>query len=284
MKRVGVSARTVIAVAIVSVLLAVVQNAQNKPSVGTPEAAAARQAEAKATFTGVCASCHGLDGRGGERGSDIVSQGDVLRKGDAELIRILKEGKIAEGMPSFASQGPARLSALVDYLRELQGERRQAQLPGDPEKGKALFFGAARCSTCHMIGGRGGFFGSDLSAYAARIGADDVRTAIVDPNKELDPRRGLVTVTLSNSETLTGLVRNQDNFSLQLQTPDGAFHLLNKSEIRTTKYEGKSAMPPDYGATLSKQELDEIVSFLLRVAGSRNRQTAVRAVEDGEEE
>jgi hypothetical protein len=60
--------------------------------------------------------------------------------------------------------------------------------------------------------------------------------------------------------------------------------LLNKSEIRTTKYEGKSAMPPDYGATLSKQELDEIVSFLLRVAGSRNRQTPVRAVEDGEEE
>jgi hypothetical protein len=43
-------------------------------------------------------------------------------------------------------------------------------------------------------------------------------------------------------------------------------------------------MPPDYGATLSKQELDEIVSFLLRVAGSQNRQTPVRAVEDGEEE
>jgi cytochrome c oxidase cbb3-type subunit 3 len=282
MKRIAVLAGMVIAVAAVSGLLAMVLRGQNKPSVKTPDAVG--QEEAKATFTGVCASCHGLDGRGGERGPNIVSEGDVARKTDADLVRILQEGKAAAGMPSFASQGPARLSALVAYLRELQGKRRPAQLPGDPEKGRVLFFGAAHCSKCHMIGGRGGFFGPDLSAYAARIGVDDVRAAILDPNKELDPRRGLVTVTLSDSTTLTGLVRNQDNFSLQLQTSDGAFHLLNKSEVRTTKYHGKSAMPADYGTTLAKAELDDLVSFLLRAAGSQNSQTPARDMEDGEEE
>jgi cytochrome c oxidase cbb3-type subunit III len=272
----------VIAVAAVCGLLAIVLRGQNNPSVKTPGAEG--KVEAKATFTAVCASCHGLDGRGGERGPDIVSEGDVARKSDADLARILKDGKTAAGMPSFASQGPARLSALVGYLRELQGNRRPAQLPGDQEKGKALFFGTAHCSQCHMIGGRGGFLGPDLSAYAARIGADEVRAAILDPNKELDPRRGLVTVTLSDSTTLTGLLRNQDNFSLQLQTSDGAFHLLNKSEIRTTKYQGKSAMPADYGTTLSKAELDNLVSFLLRASGSQTTQTPASGVEDREEE
>jgi len=284
MKRVTRLAGVLIALAILPGSFVVVLIAQNKRSAGTPEATAARQGEGKATFSNVCASCHGLDGRGGERGPDIVSQPDVMRKTGAELVRILREGKTVAGMPSFAALGAARLSALVDYLRTLQGQGRDAKLPGNPERGKALFFGAAHCSTCHLVGGRGGFFASDLSSYAARIGAEDVRRAIVEPNRDLDPRRGLITVTLADSTTLTGLMRNQDNFSLQLQTADGAFHLLNTSDIRTTKYEGKSAMPPDYGSTLSKEELNDLVSFLLRSSGSQNTQPPAKGVQDGEEE
>jgi len=284
MKRLTRLAGVLVALAILPGWFVVVLIAQNKRSAGTPKATAARQGEAKATFSNVCASCHGLDGRGGERGPDIVSQPDVMRKTGAELVRILREGKTVAGMPSFAALGAARLSALVDYLRTLQGQRRDAKLPGNPERGKALFFGAAHCSACHLVGGRGGFFASDLSSYAARIGAEDVRRAIVDPNRDLDPRRGLVTVTLADSTALTGLIRNQDNFSLQLQTADGAFHLLNKSDIRTTRYEGKSAMPPDYGSTLSKEELNDLVSFLLRSSGSQNTQPPAKGVQDGEEE
>jgi cytochrome c oxidase cbb3-type subunit 3 len=284
MKRVTRLAGVLIALAILPGSFVVMLIAQNKRSAGTPEATAAGQGEAKATFSNVCASCHGLDGRGGERGPDIVSQPDVMRKTGAELVRILREGKTVAGMPSFAALGAARLSALVGYLRTLQGQGRDAKLPGNPERGKALFFGAAHCSTCHLVGGRGGFFASDLSSYAARIGAEDVRRAIVDPSRDLDPRRGLVTVTLADSTALTGLIRNQDNFSLQLQTADGAFHLLNKSDIRTTKYEGKSAMPPDYGSTLSKEELNDLVSFLLRSSGSQNTQPPAKGVQDGEEE
>lgn len=273
-----------IAQAILLASLALTLGAQDQPGARIPEASAAKQADAKATFSGVCAACHGLDGRGGERGPDIASQPEVLRKTDAELVRILKDGKTAAGMPSFASQGTARLSALVAYLRMLQGKGSEARLPGDPERGKALFFGATQCSTCHMVGGRGGFFAPDLSVYATRIGADEVRAAIVEPKSDFDPRRGLVTITLADSTTLAGLVRNQDNFSLQLQTPDGAFHLLNKSDIQTTKYEGKSAMPSGYGTLLSKEELNDVVSFLLRSAGSQNTRPPAKRVEDGEEE
>jgi len=117
-----------------------------------------------------------------------------------------------------------------------------------------------------MIGGQGGFFGQDLTSYATRVGAEDIRSVIVNPNRDLDPRHGLVTVILADSSTLSGMARNEDNFSLQLQTPDGVFHLLNKSGIKDLTYTGRSPMPSDYGATLSSGELNDLVSYLLRTS------------------
>ena len=225
--------------------------------------------EARKTFETVCASCHGLDGRGGERGPDVVSRAGVAAKSDTELKEILEKGKTSAGMPAFASYGTERLSALVGYLRTLQGRGKAVvRLPGKPAQGKSLFFGKGKCGECHMVAGRGGFLGQDLTRYGGKRGVDDIRAAIVSPDKDLDPRRGQVTVVFRNSSRLTGLARNEDNFSLQLQTADGTFHLLNKADIEKLSYEGRSGMPANYGSTLSGSELNDLVSFLLHSAGT----------------
>ena len=258
--------------------------AQDKPEKSKSRTSDARRTEAKIAYESICASCHGLDARGAERGPDIVSRPDIVRKTDAELVKTLVDGRAAEGMPSFASYGPAKLSALVAYLRTLQGHRKETPLPGDPARGKDLFFGKAKCAECHMVSGQGGFFAQDLTAYAARTGAEAVLAAIVNPSKNLDPRRGLVTVTLVDSTTLFGIARNEDNFSIQLQTPDGVFHLLNKSEIRALTYAGRSPMPSDYGAALSSMELNDLVSFLLHVSQSEKSAQSRSSSKDEDEE
>jgi cytochrome c oxidase cbb3-type subunit 3 len=273
-ERPALSAGTSIAFTVAFCLMAVgcvVLPAQDQPAAAPSNRNAASQMEAKAWYESVCASCHGLDARGGERGPDIVSRPEVVRKSDAELTEILKNGRAAAGMPAFSSFGVGKLTALVAYLRLLQGRGSSATLPGDPNRGKALFFGKAKCAECHLVSGQGGVWAADLTAYAARLGADEVQARIVHPDKDLDPRRGIVEVVLHDSTMLSGLARNEDNFSLQLQTPDGVFHLLNKSDIRTETYAGMSGMPADYGSTLSAGELNDIVSFLLRVSGSENR-------------
>lgn len=234
----------------------------------TPDAA-----DAKRTFEAVCASCHGLDGRGGERGPDLVGRAETSSKSDAELRAILEKGRPATGMPSFANYGPERLAALVDYLRTLQGRGITVKLPGNPERGKTLFFGKAKCADCHMVGGKGGFWGQDLTKYGGKREANDIRAAILNPDKDRDPRRGLVTVVLNDSRRVSGLVRNEDNFSLQLQTADGAFHLLNKADLQKMSYEGRSGMPMNYGSMLSANELNDLVSFLLHTAGTEKKQT-----------
>lgn len=134
-----------------------------------------------------------------------------------------------------------------------------------------------------MISGQGGFLAPDLTSYAARLSADDVRAKVVNPDKHLDPRRGMVDLVLGDSTRLSGFVRNEDNFSLQVQSLDGVFHLLNKSDIRTQTYTGKSGMPTDYGSTLSAAEVNDIVSYLLRVSSSEDTQKKDNQLADHDE-
>lgn len=119
-----------------------------------------------------------------------------------------------------------------------------------------------------MIKGRGGFLGPDLSNYAASHSPEQIRDAIVDPNKNLNLQEDAVTVMTRGGRKYTGIARNEDDFSLQLQTPDGAFHLFMKSDLVSVHHAGRSFMPSDYGEKLSPQQLDDLVNFLLEAGES----------------
>jgi cytochrome c oxidase cbb3-type subunit 3 len=222
----------------------------------------------KQVFVTTCAACHGLDGAGGEHGPDIAHRQEIQHLTDKALLQIVHNGVPGTAMPAFGSLGSAQIQAVVQYLRTLQGQT-TAELPGDPKRGKALFFGRPGCSDCHMTSGKGGFIGPDLSSYANALSLDDVRSAVTDPNKNLDPRRRAVIVTTQDGQTLTGIARNEDNFSLQLQTTDGAFHLLAKSELKSIEYQPHSLMPGDYASRLSHQELGDLVSYLISIARNK---------------
>lgn len=225
-------------------------------------------AESSKTFAATCAGCHGLDGRGGERGPNIATRPEVLRRSDQELLQILRNGVAASGMPSFAALGDNKLAAMVSYLRTLQRKNEAAPIPGDVRHGESLFFGKARCSECHSINGHGGFIGSDLSGYAAGSYAAEVKSAIVSPDIDTKESRSKTLVTLRDGKTWEGVIRNEDNFSLQLQSLDGAFHLIQKSDLADFKPATQPLMPDDYGKTLSAAELDDLVGYLMSIARS----------------
>jgi|GraSoiStandDraft_50_1057286.scaffolds.fasta_scaffold26925_2 cytochrome c oxidase cbb3-type subunit III len=233
-----------------------------RPASSTP--AAAPSATAQALYSSRCAGCHGLDGKGGEHGPNIATNPDIRRLPDAQIERIIRNGIPASGMPAFGSTfNAAQIAAVLDHLRVLQGGHKQMPITGDAQKGKQLFFGKAKCSECHMVAGKGGFLGADLSSYGASHSPDEIREAILDPNKNLDPRNGLVTVITRDNHSYSGIARNQDNFSIQLQTSDGTFHFFDKSSLSRIEYTRRSIMPSDYAATLSRTELDDLIAYLL---------------------
>lgn len=218
-------------------------------------------------FESRCAACHGLDGRGGERATDIVT--DALS--DEPLRDIIRHGIPRRGMPAFGFMlTPDEIRQVVAFVQSAARARgsagahrqRAVTLRGNPQQGEALFFGKAGCADCHSSGGKGGFLGPDLSGYGRKHAPATIRDLILNPNRNLSPEHEVAVATTRDGRQVFGLARNEDNFSVQLLDPEGHFHFLMKSDIAELKREPRSLMPTDYATRLNAEELDDLVTYL----------------------
>ena len=214
------------------------------------------------TFNNSCAGCHGLDGHGSDKAVSIAGA-DAKHLSDAQLSGIIADGLPGTGMPAFRNLTEKQVRAVVLYVRSLQGKAEGQALPGDPTRGREIFFGKGGCSTCHAISGKGGFLGPDLTAYAASALPTAIRDEIVKTQRTPAPTYRPAVLTTYDGRRLEGLIRNEDNFSVQFQTKDGSFHLFQKSELRSFERQDTSLMPTDYGDSLSSSELGDLVNFLV---------------------
>jgi putative heme-binding domain-containing protein len=235
-----------------------------------PKQSATNSYAGKQTFESICASCHGLNGRGGERAPDIATRRSIVRMADSQLLKVLHDGKPQTGMPAFAALGDAKLSELLNYVRTLQGKRTVAIVnSASAGYGKEIYTSKAGCPACHMVNGTGGFLGPDLSDYGANHSADDIRKSILSAEGRPAPHKALARITTKEGQKVSGLVRNEDNFSLQLQSLDGAFHLLQKKDVAEFTWAPSPVMPDDYDMKLNKEELDQLVAYLSSLIEAR---------------
>ena len=65
------------------------------------------------------------------------------------------------------------------------------------------------------------------------------------------------------AKKLTGVVRSEDTFTLELQTQDGRYHFLDRNTLADVQYTDHSLMPHDYGTRLTPAELNDIASYLI---------------------
>jgi putative heme-binding domain-containing protein len=226
-------------------------------------------------FAEYCSGCHGADGKGGAKAASLAMTLSVMTRSDAELEGIVRDGT-SEGMPSFAQIGDDNISAIVQYLRT-SGEGSSASavaVSGDVPVGRDLYFGKARCASCHRIDGDGGFIASDLTAWSRTHTPDAIRQAITSPDNPVPRGSRVATVTTQQGKKLSGVLRYEDNFSVALQTLDGRYHLLSKKNLTGVEYSGHSLMPRDYAEQLTSRELNDIVSFLVVTGRSTSVDTA----------
>ena len=227
-------------------------------------------------FESTCASCHGLDGKGGEHAPNIVSDAKLQNLPDSGLFHIIHDGIPASGMPAF---GPVfkgnQINAIISYLRTLQGKQETTRISGgDKKAGRILFFSEARCAECHMINGEGGFIGADLTNYGSTHPIDELRQQIRNHNKA--GRQGWTKVVTRNGREYIGVMRNEDNFSLQLQMPDGDFLFLEKADLAVLEHaeRGQSMALAHDGAKLTPRDLDNLISYLVQAPENQPSATA----------
>jgi cytochrome c oxidase cbb3-type subunit 3 len=214
-------------------------------------------AAGRSLFQRSCTACHGGNAKGG-RGPDLTSGQWRWGSSDADIVRNILHGIPGTEMPAFPLR-PREGEQIVMYLRSLGDNAAQEVSKGDPAAGRALFFGSAKCSQCHMFAGQGGRLGPDLSLPAGGRRPVNLRQAIVNPDESLMRNYETVELRLSNGQFLRGVVKNEDTFSIQIMDEREHLHMLLKSDLKQIARPHKSMMPTPH---LSADELDNVLEFL----------------------
>ena len=235
--------------------------------------------EGASQFRVDCALCHGLHANGGSRGPDLTR--GVWNHGgtDADIFRTITDGVPGTLMPAN-SLSEAETWEIIAYLRTLSPKEPEA-VPGDPKAGERIFFGDGNCSLCHMVAGRGGRLGPDLSrvgvarsptylAEKLRNPNSSVAVGLMEPGKEWPLEYGAVTVVTRSGDTIAGVVRNEDAYSIQLMDTSENLHLYMKKDLLEVNHTDKSVMPAYTEDMLDKEQLRDLVAYLnsLRGVGS----------------
>ena len=102
---------------------------------------------------------------------------------------------------------------MLAYLRTLSAVP-AAPPTGDAANGERIF--RANCTSCHMVNGRGGQLGPDLS----RIGSGRPRAGLLSKlrgtSDTIRPGYEPVTLVTRDGERIRGVKKNEDEFSIQI--------------------------------------------------------------------
>ena len=219
-------------------------------------------------FRQECMYCHGVGARGGVRGPDLTTGSWSHGGSDAELADTIKDGVPGTAMPPHNLKAD-EIWQIVAYLRTL--EQPIAPASGDPTRGEALFFGSARCSSCHIVNGRGGLLGPELSTVGSARSRAYLVESVREPGRQLTRNRTFgdlalkydtVTAVTADGRTIVGVPMNEDTFTVQLMDMNERVHSLDKKTLKSLRHEDRSLMPP-YGADrLGNADLDDVIAYL----------------------
>jgi cytochrome c oxidase cbb3-type subunit 3 len=232
-------------------------------------------------FRANCAFCHGLGARGGGRGPDLTRAQKRHGNADTDLFRTINEGVPGTAMPpnGATQQGvgmtEAEIWQLITYIRSVQ-VKSSAQPLGDAAHGKALFFGEAVCYTCHMVEGKGGRLGPDLTSTGSARSTDYLIDSVRNPSrrlaqglseamKEFSQEYETANVETADGQKFSGVILNEDHFTVQMLDLRERLHLFEKDKLRSFEKSRKSLMPAYDKNMLSDKDLQDILAFLLSV-------------------
>jgi cytochrome c oxidase cbb3-type subunit III len=257
-------------------ILGATTRAQEKanPVAGNPAAIQ----EGASLFRANCSPCHGLSALGGGRGPDLTTGRWVHGSTDAAIFATISRGVPGTEMPANAFED-SEIWAIIAYVRSLSPA--QSGVPsGDRARGEKVFSEKAGCLTCHMVQGRGGVLGPDLSHVGEARSVSYLTDAIREPSKELssgmlDPNNhygvplvyDTVTVVTAGGQKIVGVARNEDTFSIQILDTNQRLQFFLKKDLKEVTHERRSLMPAYSEQMLKAEDLQDLVAYLESLRG-----------------
>jgi putative heme-binding domain-containing protein len=129
--------------------------------------------------------------------------------------------------------------------------------PGDPAIGRQVYADQS-CGLCHKIDGEGVDVGPDLSKAGSRSVAY-LKQSIREPNAAIVSGYRAVTVTTAAGATIRGVLKREDEASIELRDLRGRHHTFPKSELRAITRETDSLMP---AYVMPATDVDNLIAYL----------------------
>ena len=211
-----------------------------------------------------CSLCHGYDATGGpETSGPDLTTGRFRHASTLQgLFDVIRNGVEGTAMLGINPDVPDRLVwQIITYLDSLTPNPSDVDLPGTPDRGRQLFTQKGNCASCHMVNGKGGRLGPDLSRVGERRTPDELRTDLRSPNDEVAPRWWTVRVTRNDGSVVEGLRLSEDTFTLRLIDGDERLWSFAKNTLRAAEQDKNSSMPSVDGM-LSTGEIEDLVAYL----------------------
>lgn len=145
------------------------------------------------------------------------------------------------------------------------------------ERGRSLFF-AAKCASCHRMGGLGGTVGPDLTSIPNKFDTRYVIEAIVDPSKDISDQYGSSVVLLDSGQIVTGLVvTNQDapegagQLVVYPSDPDAKPITVDAETVEEINPSPISQMPKELLDSLSPAEVNDLLQYLMSAGNPEDK-------------
>jgi len=132
---------------------------------------------------------------------------------------------------------------------------------GDADAGKLVF--KKNCAVCHTHAGEGGKVGPDLTGMAVHPKAH-LLTEILDPSRNVEGNFRQYVLSTRAGLTLSGLLASETKTSVELLDAQGKRHSILREDIEDVRASSKSLMPDGFEKQLSRDDLANLLEFLVR--------------------
>ena len=167
-------------------------------------------------------------------------------------------------------------TALIEqWIREMHADEQLAQRAlnpvkaysealegGDAARGRELFYGTAKCSSCHQAKPDDpGLVGPSLVDVTTRAKRDYLLESIVSPSSKIVAKYGATVLELVDGRTLSGIIASEDANELAITLADGTQTTLAVADVDQRTFSTISIMP-SMANILSVQDVADLIEFL----------------------
>jgi putative heme-binding domain-containing protein len=163
--------------------------------------------------------------------------------------------------------GPGRKWTVESAMAELKPSFPKA----DFENGRSLYF-ATTCGKCHRFAGIGGDVGPDVTSIPNKFDMKYVLESIIEPSKNISDQYQAKVVITEAGKSYSGLVLEEgDSYVIYPSDTSKPADKVLKAEVLEIQPSKLSQMPEGLLDKLSKEELNDLMAYLMSGGNSEDR-------------